>query len=612
MIKRIISLSVLLMVFFIKVPSVDAQKGRHTFKLGTNEFLLDGQPFQIISAEIHPARIPAEYWRQRIQMAKALGCNTITSAIFWNFHESQEGIYDFSEGEHNLSQFCEIVKEEEMYLILRPGPYVGAEWELGGIPPYLLRIPDIKLRSMDPRFMAATEKYITKLAEVIAPFLVNKGGPVIMLQIENEYGSYGNDRNYLMRLKEVWNSNKINIPTFTADKPEEQMLKAGTAPGSVVGLNSGGSQSDFELAAKINPGVPVFSSEVYTGTYYRWGDERIVQDSSELIKTVRSFMDNKISFNLHVLQGGTNFGFTAGANSGVNGYEPSVTSYMPDALLNEQGRTTPLYTSLRTLMESYQPKGKKLPAVPLPYHTLDLSMVPLNRFTSIWDNLPQPVQSVHPKTFEEYDQESGLILYKTELTNTKQGKLIVTDIHDYATVFLDGAYIGNLDRSASINSIDLPAVTSERPVLEILVEAMGRVSSGPDMHDRKGITDSVTLDGITLINWNIYKFPMNRKFNYELRSSARVVNKPGIIFRGNFMISQAAGVVPGDTFIDFSNYSKGIVWVNGHNIGRYWNIGPQKKLFCPALWMREGLNEIIIFDFHQKEGKLILGSKTLE
>ena len=421
MIKRTIFLSVLMLMLFLMVTSVNAQKGRHTFKLGTNEFLLDGLPFQIISAEIHPARIPAEYWSQRIKMAKAIGCNTITASIFWNFHESEEGIYDFTEGVHNLPLFCEMVKEEDMYLILRPGPYVGAEWELGGIPPYLLRIPDIKLRSLDPRFMAAAEKYIAKLAEVIAPFLVNKGGPIIMLQIENEYGSYGNDRNYLMRLREVWNSNKINIPTFTADKPDEKMLQAGTLPGSVVGLNSGGSQSDFDLAAKINPGVPVFCSEVYTGSFYRWGDERIVRDSTELINKVRSLMDNKKSFNLHVLQGGTNFGFTSGANTGVNGYEPSVTSYMPDALLNEQGRVTPEFTSLRTLMESYQPKGKKLPAVQLNFHTLDLSMVPLYRFTSIWDNLPQPVQSVHPKTFEEYGQEGGMILIqnRTDKSETR-------------------------------------------------------------------------------------------------------------------------------------------------------------------------------------------------
>lgn len=612
MIKRTIYFTVLLVAFFSIITSANAQKGRHTFKLGTNEFLLDGQPFQIISAEIHPARIPAEYWRQRIKMAKALGCNTITSSIFWSFHESEEGVYDFTDSWHNIALLCEIAKEEEMFLILRPGPYVGAEWELGGIPPYLLRIPDIKLRSLDPRFMSAAEKYIAKLAEVIAPFQVTKGGPIIMLQIENEYGSYGKDRNYLMRLKEVWNSNKINIPTFTADKPDEKMLQAGTLPGSVVGINSGGSQSDFELAAKINPGVPVYCSELYTGTYSRWGDELKVQDTTELINKVRFLMDNKKSFNLHVLQGGTSFGFTSGANSGIDSYEPSVTSYMSDALINEQGRVTPIFTSLRILMESYQPKGKKLPALPLPYHTLDLSLVPLYRFTSLWDNLPQPVQSVHPMTFEELGQESGLVLYKTELTNPIAGKLIVTEIHDYATVFLDGSYIGNLDRSKGINTIDLPSVASERPVLEILVEAMGRVSSGPEMLDRKGIAGSVTLGGVSLSNWSMYKFPLDRKFIYELRSSAKVVNKAGIIFRGNFMISQAAGIVPGDTFIDFSNYSKGVIWVNGHNLGRYWNIGPQKKLFCPALWIREGMNEIILFDFHQKEGKVILGTKTLE
>src|SRR5664280_2550881 len=188
-------------VYKRQVSSVQAQKPKHNFKLGSSEFLLDGQPFQIISGEMHPARIPFEYWRHRIMMAKAMGCNTISAYIFWNYHETEDGVFDFTSGNHNLAEFFKIVQEEGMWLIIRPGPYVCAEWDLGGIPPYLLRNPDIKLRCMDPRYMAAAERYIAKLAEVIKPFLITKGGPLLMLQIENEYGSFGNDRNYLLRLK---------------------------------------------------------------------------------------------------------------------------------------------------------------------------------------------------------------------------------------------------------------------------------------------------------------------------------------------------------------------------------------------------------------------------
>lgn len=592
--------------------NAEAQRPRHTFSFSEKEFLLDGKPFQIISGEMHPARIPAEYWRHRIQMAKAMGCNTIGAYLFWNYHEPAEGVYDFTEGNHNLREFFRIVQEEDMFLILRPGPYVCAEWELGGIPPYLLRIPDIKLRCMDTRYMAAAERYINRLAEEIKPFLVTKGGPILMLQIENEYGSYGNDRNYLKRLKEVWQKAGVDIPTFTGDGPTVPMLEAGTLPGSAVGLDSGSNDADFALASKINPGVPVFSSETYPGWLTHWGEKWAKPDTSSLLKEVKYLMDNKKSFNLYVIHGGTNFGFTAGANSGGKGYEPDVTSYDYDAPVNEQGFPTPKYYSLRKLIGSYLPKGKKLPEVPETLNAIELTPVALQPFTSVWDNLPQPVNSVHPQPFEAYGQDYGFILYRTELAGPKKGKLKVTDIHDYATVFLNGKYIGNLDRREGINTIEIPESNVDKPVLEILVEGMGRINYGKAIVDRKGITDSVTLDGMNLTNWKVYNLPMGEKFIYNLRSSARTINKPGIFFRGSFMINREAGIQKSDTYIDMSNFKKGIVWVNSHNLGRYWNIGPQQRLYCPATFLREGINEIMIFDLHETKSQMVTGWKTPE
>ncbi len=356
--KIIISLSCVILLTMSAASQ--KQNAKHTFKFSAAEFVLDDQPFQIISGEMHPARIPEQYWKHRIQMAKAMGCNTIAAYIFWNYHETEEGVFDFTTGNKNISAFIKAVQDEEMWLILRPGPYVCAEWELGGIPPYLLRIPDIRLRCMDPRYMAAAERYIVRLAEEIRPYLITKGGPVIMLQIENEYGSFGNDRNYLARLKEVWSANGIDIPTFTGDGPTEYMLEAGTLTGSAVGLDSGSSQEDFALASKMNPGVPVFSSETYPGWLTHWGEEWAKPDTAALLKEVKFLMDNKKSFNFYVIHGGTNFGFTAGANSGGKGYEPDVTSYDYDAPVNEQGLPTPKYMALRKLIGSYLPKGKKL------------------------------------------------------------------------------------------------------------------------------------------------------------------------------------------------------------------------------------------------------------
>lgn len=587
--------------------SAQKTRARHTFSMEASGFLLDGSPFQIISGEMHPARIPAEYWRHRIRMAKAMGCNTIGIYIFWNFHEPREGEYDFTTGSHNLAQFIRTVQDESMWLLVRPGPYVCAEWELGGIPPYLLRIPDIKLRCMDPRYMAAAEKYITRLAEELRPWLITNGGPVLMLQIENEYGSYGNDRNYLLRLKEIWQQNGIDVPFFTGDGPTPHMLEAGSLPGCAVGLDPGSSQADFELAAKMNPGVPVFSSETYPGWLTHWGENWVRPDTSALLRDVRYLMDNRKSFNLYVIHGGTNFGFTAGANSGGKGYEPDVTSYDYDAPIDEQGRPTAKYAALRKLIGSYLPRGKKLPDIPAPVEAVEILPIPLNIFTSVWDNLPQPVNSVQPGPFESYSQDYGFILYKTELIGHKKGRLTVTNLHDYATVFVDGEYIGSLDRRLGINSLEIPEGKSANPVLEILVEGMGRINFAEHLIDRKGITERVTLNGMTLMNWKVYNLPMNDDYIYNLRSSARNPGKRGVFFKANFYIDKA-----GDTFFDVSSLRKGIVWVNGHNLGRYWEIGPQKRLFCPGIWLRKGGNEMVVFDLLQLTAPVITGKTTME
>jgi beta-galactosidase len=362
----------------------------------------------------------------------------------------------------------------------------------------------------------------------------------------------------------------------------------------------------------MNPGVPVFSSETYPGWLTHWGEAWAKPDTNALLKEVRFLMDNKKSFNFYVLHGGTNFGYTAGANSGGKGYEPDITSYDYDAPVNEQGEATPKYMSLRKLIGSYLPEDKELPPIPFQIPTIELTAIAMQPFTTVWDYLPQPVLSVKPQPFEFYGQDYGFVLYRTELKGVKQGKLTVHEIHDYATVFLNGKYIGRLDRREGINSIEIPASDVANPVLEILAEAMGRINYGKNIIDRKGITDSVTLGDSTLLNWKVYKLPMDRKYIFDLRSSGRNLDRPGVFFRGSFMLSRAEGNLFSDTFIDVSNYTKGIVWVNGHNLGRYWNIGPQKRLYCPALFMREGVNEIMVFDLHETRGKLVAGMKSME
>ncbi len=578
----------------------------HSFSLADDQFLLDGKPFQIISGEMHPARIPAENWRHRIQMARAMGCNTVSAYLFWNYHETREGIYDFHSGNKDISRFLSIASEEGMWVIIRPGPYVCAEWEFGGLPPYLLRHPGIKVRCTDPVYMKAVERYISRLADELRPHLITNGGRILMIQIENEYGSYGNDRSYLQALQQIWARSDIDVPFCTGDGPTAYMLEAGSLPGCAVGLDSGSSEEDFELARRMNPGVPVFSSETYPGWLTHWGEDWARPDTSELLHEVKFLMDTRKSFNLYVIHGGTNFGFTAGANSGGKGYEPDLTSYDYDAPVNEQGRATPKYLALRRLIGSYLPRETSLPPIPAPVPVMSFPETELAPFTSVWENRPLPVLSVQPRSFEALGQDYGFMLYTTRLVGHKGGKMTVTELHDYATVFLDGKYVGTLDRRMGINSIELPQSSAERPLLEILVEGMGRINFAQAMIDRKGITERVTLNGMTLMNWEIFGFPMDDAFIASLRETAVDRTKPGIFFKGTLCLDQTA-----DTFIDMTNFIKGFVWINGHNLGRYWEIGPQTRLYCPASWLIKGENEIIGFDLHKTTPGSVRGFGTM-
>jgi beta-galactosidase len=601
--KQILLGYLVLLACWIANP-VSAQR-KHTFELSTSEFLLDGKPFQIISGEMHPARIPYQYWKHRIQMAKAMGCNTIAAYVFWNYHEQEPGNFDFSSGNHNIAEFIKLAQEEGMWVMLRPGPYVCAEWEFGGLPPYLLRTPDIKVRCMDPRYMEAVERYVTAVTAQVKPLLVSQGGPIIMVQVENEYGSYGNDKQYLRRLKALWQQNGIDVPFYTADGPTAFMLEAGTVDSAAIGLDSGSSDADFAAANRQNPDVPAFSSESYPGWLTHWGEKWAKPDPAGIVREVKFLMDKKHSFNLYVIHGGTNFGFSAGANSGGKGYEPDLTSYDYDAPINEQGNATPKYMELRKLIASYS--GKAPLKIPAPIPTITIPAIPLIPFTSVWEHLPQAIASVQPKTFEAYGQDYGFMLYRTTLIGHKSGKLQLTELHDYATVFLNGQYIGKIDRRLGENSIDLPKTDVKDPVLEILVEGMGRINFAQQLIDRKGITDRVTLNGMTLMNWEVFGLPMTEEYVQQLKSTSGAQERPGQFLKGTFKLSRVA-----DTYIDVSGLKKGVIWVNGHNLGRYWEIGPQKRLYCPAPWLKKGTNEIVVFDLHQTAPASVSGARTLE
>ncbi len=579
---------------------------RHRFSLGQHEFLLDGKPFQVISGEMHPARIPREYWRHRIRMAKAMGCNTIAVYVFWNYQEVAPGQWDFRSGNHDIAAFVRMCQAEGMWVLLRPGPYVCAEWDWGGLPTWLLKIPDIRVRCMDPRYMSAVRRYVARLSQEVVPLQCDHGGPILMVQVENEYGSYGNDRNYVAAVHRLWQENGVTVPFYTADGPTPYMLEAGSLDSCAIGLDSGDGDADFDQAARRNPNVPAFSSETYPGWLTHWKEKWQHPDTADIMNEVRYLLSHHRSFNLYVVHGGTNFGFTAGANAfSSTQYQPDVTSYDYDAPINEQGRPTPKYYALRKLIASYT--DHPLPAVPDPVPVMGFERVELRPFASLWESLPTPVHTVMPQPMESFGQRSGLILYRTKLIGHKSGSLTITEPHDFALVFLNGKLIDTVYRDGGHWTVKLPETGVKEPVLEILVEAMGHINFAQYMIDRKGITDRVTLDGMTLMNWETYTSLEKREMMYPPLSALLDTARRGIFFEGSFRLDSAA-----DTYIDMSEFRKGMVWVNGHNLGRYWNVGPQLRLYCPASWLKKGKNEVRVLDLLKTDAGSIRGVKTLE
>ena len=601
-------LAVVLLVSAVSAmtPAQARQSPRHSFALGTDDFLLDGKPLQIMGCEIHPARIPAEYWTHRIRMAKAMGCNTIAAYLFWNYHETSEGVFDFTTGNRDIARFIRIAQDEGMWVLLRPGPYVCAEWDFGGLPPYLLRDPELRIRSTYPRYLAAAERYIARLASVVRPLLVTRGGPILMVQVENEYGSYGNDRQYIARLKGAWMKAGIDVPFYTADGPSAYMIEAGHVEGGALGLDSGSEESQWDLARSLVPGVPIFSAETYPGWLTHWGEPWATPSLDELRKEMDFLLSTRKSFNLYVVHGGTNFGFTAGANSGGKGYEPDVTSYDYDAPIDEQGRATPKYEMLRAQIAAALPASEAPPPVPAPIPAVAIPSFEMRPFASLWNHLPAPIAAVHPRPFEFYGQNQGLVLYRTTLVGRKSGKLVVTDLHDFATVFVDGAFVGTIDRRLGENSIELPKPSTAKPVLDLLVEGMGHINFAQAMIDRKGITDRVTLAGMTLMNWQAHLLPLGDAWVQSLRADGAPGARPGLFFRGSFDMEK-----PADTFIDLTGYRKGVVWVNGHNLGRFWDIGPQVRLYCPAPFLKAGRNDVLVLDLLKTGASPLRGAATL-
>jgi beta-galactosidase len=578
---------------------------QRSFRLGDREFLLDGRPFRIMAGEIHYQRIPREYWADRLMKVRAAGLNTVGTYVFWNALEPEPGRWDFSGG-NDLAAFIRTAQRAGLWVIVRPGPYACAEWDFGGLPAWLLRTPDIKVRCSDPRYLAACESYVLKIADVIRELQAHRGGPVLMVQVENEYGSYGNDREYMIALKGFWEKAGIEVPLYTADGAAPYMLEAGSLPGAAIGLDPGTSEKHFAEAARLKRGVPIFCSELYPGWLTHWGEDWARVKTANVLADLRWLLDNGKSFSFYMFHGGTNFGFSAGANFGET-FEPDVTSYDYDAPLDEMGRPTPKYFAIRDLLSRHLARGTKLPELPEPLPLVEIAPITFGESASLFDNLPPAVRSAQPGPMESYGQDHGFILYRTKLLGHRGGKLTVTELHDYGLIYVDGRFLGTIDRTRNEAALDIPKAEPANGSLDILVEGMGRINYGPRLLDRKGITERVTLNNMTLMTWDVHCLPMDEEYLRLLNFGGRPPDRPANFFRGSFELR-----AKGDTYLDMSGWKKGVVWVNGHNLGRYWDRGPQKRLYCPAPFLKNGTNEVIVFDLHALRPVAIRGVTALE
>jgi len=557
---------------------------RHTFIIGTNDFLLDGQRFQIRCGEVHAARVPQEYWRQRLQMARAMGLNTVCAYLFWNQIEFQPGQFDWT-GQADVMDFCRIAQEEGLWVILRPGPYACAEWDGGGLPWWLLKNGDIKLRTRDPRFMQAATNYLREVAKQFGPLQITHGGPILMVQVENEYGSFGDDTEYMGALRQAMIDAGFDVTLFACNPSYD--IKKGYRKDLFPVVNFGADPANgFKALREIHPAGPMMCGEFYPGWFDTWGSPHHLGKTPEYLADLENMLTNDESFSIYMAHGGTTFGLWSGAD---RPFKPDTSSYDYDAPISEAGWPTPKFFRTRELFAEHLLPGETMPEPPATNPVIAIAPIEVTQCAPIFDNLPMGIEEATPRTMEEYDQGHGCILYRTTIPAGPVSMLAAAAVHDFGFVYLDGKRIGVMARPSGIYKLLLPE-RKKSATLDLLVEAVGHVNFGQEVYDRKGILAPVTLGGAELNGWKIFNLPLNEGMLSGLHYGRATSNTPAF-WRATVNIEKT-----GDTFLDLRSWGKGVVWVNGHCLGRYWNIGPTQTAYTPGCWLREGKNEIVILD----------------
>ena len=579
---------------------IAAKQTKHTFAIANGNFIYDGKPTQIHSGEMHYARVPAPYWRHRMKMMKAMGLNAVATYIFWNHHETSPGVWDWSTGTHNLRQFIKTAGEEGLMVILRPGPYCCAEWEFGGYPWWLPKNKDLVIRTDNKPFLDSCRVYINQLAKQVLDLQVTQGGPVIMVQAENEFGSYVAQRKdiplethkrYAAQIRQLLLNAGFSVPMFTSDG--SWLFKGGAIEGALPTANGEG---DIDKLKKVvneyHGGVgPYMVAEFYPGWLSHWAEPFPRVSTESVVKQTKKYLDNGISFNYYMVHGGTNFGFCAGANySNATNIQPDMTSYDYDAPISEAGWATPKYNALRDLIA--KSVSYKVPEVPERIPVIAIPNITLGKSVDIMTmiNTMKAVENDHPMTFEELNQGSGYVLYRRHFNQPISGLMRMKGLADYAIVYVNGEKKGELNKVFDKDSmeIDIPFNST----LDILVENMGRINYGARIvESTKGITRPITIDDNEITGeWQMYPLPMASMPDTNRLPAGYKAGLP-VLYSGSFNLDKV-----GDTFLDMAHWGKGIVFVNGINLGRYWKVGPQQTLYLPGCYLNKGKNDIVIFE----------------
>lgn len=557
-----------------------------------NKFFLDGEEYTIISGAMHYFRIPREYWHDRLLKLKECGFNTVETYTCWNLHESKENVFDFS-GMLDLEAYIDIAKELGLNVILRPGPYICAEWEMGGLPAWLLNYPNLTIRCNDELFISKVERYYNELLGRIVPKLSTNGGSIIMMQIENEYGSYGDDHEYMQRIAEIYKNAGVDCLLFTSDGARSSMLQGGTLPEYPCVANFGSRPNEnFKVLNDFRPDQPLMCGEYWVGWFDHWYEKHHVRDPKEVAKLFKDMIDCGASLNFYMFHGGTNFGYMNGANY-YDKYEPTITSYDYNALLSEAGDLTPAYFEVRKIIEE---RFGSLPELTVKNsEKAAYGKLELEERCSIFDAsklLAKPVHSAAPQFMEDIGQYYGFTLYSTTVDGPRDEAEIKFDsVHDRAVVFIDGKYRGYYERTREGEPVSFTLEKGENCRIDILCENMGRVNYGLKIMDRKGVK-GVRFNLQYHFGWDMYPLPLDNISLLEYKHESGDV-KTASFLKGTLKIEGE----PNDTFMRLDGFTKGIVFVNGFNIGRYYNpAGPQKTLYVPAPMLKKGDNEIVVFE----------------